>query len=265
MTTTADANIAALRSGFDKLAAFVRGLSADDLTKPSGCADWDVSQVLSHLGSGAVIGLAVLDASLAGQPNPGNEFNRGVWAKWDAMTPSDRAQGFLAANEELLGRFAALDSSTRENQKIDMGFLPAPVDVATATVFRLSEFALHSWDVRVGFDPSATLDPEAVALLLDQPVLRLEWLAKPEALQGRRATLAVRTTDPQRVFTLNLGDQVSLVSQEPDQADGVLSLPAEALLRLKAGRLSGEHTPQSVSLRGSAITLDDLRRVLPGF
>ncbi len=265
MTTAADANIAALRSGFDQLAAFVRGLRPDELTGPSGSSEWDVSQVLSHLGSGGVIGLAGLEAALAGQPNPGNDFNRGVWAEWDAMSPSERAQGFPEANEKLVSRFEALDPGTRESLKIDMGFLPEPVSVATAAAFRLSEFTLHAWDVRVGFDQGAVLDPQATPLLMDQSPLRLDWLAKPEALQGKQATLAVHTTDPQRVFTFDLGEKVTLVAQEPVQPDGVLTLPAESLLRLIAGRLSGKHTPDSVSLHGSAITLDDLRRMLPGF
>src|SRR5687767_2110550 len=102
MTATADANIAALRSGFDQLATFVRGLSSEQLTGPSAASEWDISQVLSHLGSGAVIGLAVLEAALAGKPNPGNEFNKEVWSRWDAMTPAMRSAEFLKHNEILV-------------------------------------------------------------------------------------------------------------------------------------------------------------------
>ena len=38
--------------------------------------------------------------------------------------------------------------------RIDLGFLPEPVDVATAARFRLSEFALHQWDVEVALNAS---------------------------------------------------------------------------------------------------------------
>ena len=52
--------IATLRGAHERLAAFVAGASADDLTHPSMCADWNVAQVLSHLGSGAEIGRATV-------------------------------------------------------------------------------------------------------------------------------------------------------------------------------------------------------------
>ena len=52
--------IAALRREHDQLAALVSTFTEDDLRRPSGASDWDVSQVLSHLGSGAVINLGTL-------------------------------------------------------------------------------------------------------------------------------------------------------------------------------------------------------------
>ncbi|GIH09158.1 hypothetical protein Rhe02_72250 [Rhizocola hellebori] len=265
MTATADANIAALRSGFDQLATFVRGLSDEQLTGPSGASEWDISQVLSHLGSGSVINLAVLEAALAGNPNPGNDFNKQVWARWDAMAPAERAQGFLEHNEILTTRYESLDPDTRANLLVDMGFLPAPVDVATVTSFRLSEFTLHSWDVRVGLDPSATLLPQATTLLVESSLSRLGWLAKPEALQGKQSTLRLQTSEPDLTMALHLGDQVTVSPGAPERSDGVLTLPAESLLRLISGRLSAERTPSSVVLDGGPVDLADLRRVFPGF
>ncbi|MFD0592596.1 maleylpyruvate isomerase N-terminal domain-containing protein [Catellatospora coxensis] len=76
MTSSADAVIAALRSGHDTLAAHVRDLPAADLTGPSGASEWDVSQVLSHLGSGAEIHLATVEAALAGEPTPASSSTR---------------------------------------------------------------------------------------------------------------------------------------------------------------------------------------------
>jgi hypothetical protein len=50
----------------------------------------------------------------------------------------------------------------------------------------------------------------------------------------------------------------------PDNPDAVLTAPAEWWLRLVAGRHAPEHTPATVTLTGG-ITLDDLRRLFPGF
>src|SRR5688572_27900456 len=178
MMSNAETNIAALRSGHDSLAALVSKLSDDDLARTSGAADWDVSQVLSHLGSGAEIHLATLRAALEGKGSPGGEFNKSVWARFDAMSRRERADGFLAANPPLIELYESLDADQRQNLRVDMGFLPAPVDVATSARLRLSEYALHSWDVRVTFDEGATLAAEAAGPLLDGTGDLLGWIGK---------------------------------------------------------------------------------------
>ncbi|MFE2940532.1 maleylpyruvate isomerase family mycothiol-dependent enzyme [Streptomyces sp. NPDC059255] len=263
-TDRADLTIKALRTGHDELASLVRDFTADDLTHATGASEWDVSQVLSHLGSGAEINLAVLESALNGTERPDGDFNRSVWARWDAMTPAERAERFLEADEVLVRRYEGLDAQARADLRIDLGFLPAPVDVATAATMRLSEFAHHAWDVRVGFDPTAALAPEATRLLLDQTAALIGFLAKPAALDGRQVALAVRLTSPDRSFGLELGDAAT-VGDTPDRPDGVLTAPAEWWLRAVTGRHAPDHTPAAVVLTGDAITLDDLRRVFPGF
>lgn len=220
--------------------------------------------MLSHLGSGAEIGLAVLESALNGKGNPGFEFNQSVWDRWNAMTARERADGFVQANQALLARYESLDAGTRQNLRIDLGFLPAPVDVATASRMRLSEFALHSWDIRVGFDEHATLAPEAVAALLHQGLDLLAWTSKPDALGDRRLVLKVTTTEPASVFALRLEPPVSVTLDVPEQPDGTLTLPAEAWLRLVAGRLTPDRTPMAVTATG-ATHLDLLRRIFPGY
>ena len=260
----ADTNIAALRTGNDRLAALVSNLGDEDLARPSGASEWDISQVLSHLGSGAEITRATVQAALDGRPNPGRDFNRTVWDRWNAMSRRERADGFRHVNTALTELYESLDADTRENLRIDMGFLPAPVDVATAARLRLSELTLHSWDVRVGFDEAASLAPEAIGPLLDGTADLLGWISKPERLNGKHTVIVVTTTEPDSVFALRLGDQVSVDRDVVQRPDGTLTLPAEAWLRLVAGRLAPRHTPSGVRTTGAA-DLDLLRRVFPGY
>ncbi|BCB77476.1 maleylpyruvate isomerase family mycothiol-dependent enzyme [Phytohabitans flavus] len=262
--SNADTVIAALRSGHDSLAALVSGFSDDHLAGPSGSAEWDISQVLSHLGSGAEIGRATVRAALDGEPNPGREFNFAVWDRWNAMSRRERADGFLVSNEALTALYESLDASTRESLLVDLGFLPAPVDVATSARMRLSELALHTWDVRVGSDEHATVAAEATPLLLNAAPELLAWTSKPEALDGRQAVLQVTTTAPESVFTLSLAEQVSVDLAAPEAPDGTLTLPAEAWLRLVSGRFAPRYTPAGVEATGAA-DLDLLRKVFPGF
>jgi hypothetical protein len=129
---------------------------------------------------------------------------------------------------------------------------------------RLSEFTHHLWDVKVAFDPTATLNAEAIDLLFDRGEQFLAYIAKPDALGGRQVTLAVHLTSPERSFGLAVRDAVTIVDV-PAQPDAVLTAPAEWWLRLVYGRHAPQHTPEGVELTGDTLTLDDLRRVFPGF
>jgi uncharacterized protein (TIGR03083 family) len=264
MSSRADQTITALRTGHDDFVAVVSELEPADLTRTSGSSDWTVAQVLSHLGSGAEIFLGVLDGALAGTGAPGGDFNKSVWARWDAMSPAEQAANFRNADEVLLRRYEGLDERTREELRIDFGFLPQPVDVAFATGLRLSEYTLHSWDVRVALDPAATAAPEAVALLLDSVGPMLRRFAKADHINNT-VRLAVHTTDPSRSFGLVIADEVSFSQDVPTEPNGELTTPAEYLIRLFAGRHDPAHTPATVTLTSNAITLDDLRRVFPGY
>jgi uncharacterized protein (TIGR03083 family) len=261
MRSSADATIDALRSGHDELVVLVADLDADDLTGRSACADWDLSQVLSHLGSGAEIGLGTLKRAL--DPSTPAVPNQEIWDRWNAMSPIERLTGFLSADETLVEAYEALDAETRETLRIDLGFLPHPVDVATAAGSRLNEFSLHSWDIRSVLDPAATVADEATPLLFDRLGDLLRWVGHADAVDGE-TTLLVETTDPDQRFGLTIGDAVTL-GDVPASPDGTLSLPGEAWLRLASGRLAPDSTPESVSLTSDRISLDDLRRVFPGY
>jgi uncharacterized protein (TIGR03083 family) len=263
MTSRDVRTINALRTGHDDLVALLAKLGPDDVAHSSGASEWTVAQVLSHLGSGAEINLATLDGSIDGTGGPSMDFNKSVWARWDAMSPAEQAANFPAANEKLLSRYEGLDESTRAELRVAFSFLPQPVDVATAAGMRLSEFALHSWDVRAGFDTAATVAPEATELLLDGVGALLGFAGKADQIDGA-VTLAVRTTDPDRSFGLAIADTVAL-TDVPESVDGVLTAPAEYVVRLVSGRHATAYTPDSVTLTGDTVTLDDLRRVFPGY
>ena len=218
---------------------------------------------MSHLGSGAEITLNGLQAALEDKPNPGMEFNKTVWARYDGASRRERLTWFLAANEATTQAYESLNEETRDSLKIDMGFLPAPVDVAVAAS-RLGEFALHSWDVRVGTDPAATVAPEATPHLLPQMAMMAGFLGKPDASAGRTAVVAVTTTDPGEEFTLHLGEKVSVNAGAPERPDGTLALPAEAWVRLVTGRLKPPYIPAGITTTGVA-DLELLRKVFPKF
>ncbi|MEP6559533.1 MAG: maleylpyruvate isomerase N-terminal domain-containing protein [Nakamurella sp.] len=81
-------------------------------------AEWTVADVLGHLGSGAEIGLAGLDAALAGAAAPGSDFNQGVWAGGERDDAAGTGSRVLRSNEALVTRYEGLDEQTGQTQQI---------------------------------------------------------------------------------------------------------------------------------------------------
>lgn len=254
--------LAALRKSHEALVAQVKSLSPEQLRQQSFCTDWDVSQVVSHLGSGAEISLLGLESAVDERPGPGREDFVPIWDRWNAMGPEQRAVDMVVWDRRNVSVPEALDDHALAS--IHATFFGMELDAVTMLSLRLAEHTVHSWDVAVTFDPSAELLPEAVALVVD----RLPWMASRVGKAGAVAAprhIAVHTTSPERDLLLSIEDEVSLEKAGDQQAepDGALTLPAAALVRLVYGRLGPQYTPAEVRAEGSA-DLDELRKVFPG-
>jgi uncharacterized protein (TIGR03083 family) len=249
--------IEALRHSHDALRAVAEPLSSRQLEGRSYASEWSIAQVLSHLGSQAEIFGLFLDAGLSGQEPPGRETFAPIWAAWNAKSPQQQADDALRADEAVTRRFEALDDEQRES--LLLRAFGMDLDAAGLARMRLSEHALHSWDVAVALDPAATLAADAVSLLVDTLGPLAARSAKPG---GRQLRVRISTTSPVRHFMLDIGETVTLTPTEGDSVRPELALPAEALIRLVYGRLDPAHTPP-VETRN--VDLDELRQVFPGF
>ncbi|MGI5501441.1 maleylpyruvate isomerase family mycothiol-dependent enzyme [Lentzea sp. CA-135723] len=258
MTQLVDRTIAALRAEHDTLAALVRDLTDEQLAAASGASEWTVAQALSHLGSGAEIGRAPI-ARAAGETIPAEE-NQTIWARWDASTPRTQAEGFLEHNTRWIETAEALTPEQRSTLLVDLGFLPQPVPMLTALGMRLNEVANHSWDVRVAYDQKAGIATESATVLLELlsgPLgFLLGFLAKPAEVTGP-ASVAL----PGAGLVIN--DAVTVVDHPIESPSATFNGPAEAFIRLTSGRLKAPYD-STVAVDGD-LTLDDLRKVFPGF
>jgi uncharacterized protein (TIGR03083 family) len=251
-----------LRATHDGLAVLVPGLTDEQLTGPSGAADWTVAQVLSHMGSGAEIGLATLEAALAAGLAADPGFNQSVWDRWDAMDPREQATTFLKHDAALVAAFEALTAEQRTTTPVHLGFLPEPLSLASYAGMRLNESAQHSWDVRVAFDPSVALPADVAAVLAEHLAgdlgFLLGFIGKADAL-AEPAVVDIEGSG----YGLVVTDTVALTSGPADPT-ATFHGPLEAAIRLIGGRLGPAYTPERVTVTG-AVSLDDLRRVFPGF
>jgi uncharacterized protein (TIGR03083 family) len=262
MTTLADRTIAALRASHDVLAALVPDLTEEQLRSPSGAAEWSLAQVLSHLGSGAEIGLGNLVAVRDGDPLPGQDANQEVWDRWNAMSPRDQATGFVEHNERLVAAFEALTADQRAALRFDFGFLPEPLPLAAVAGMRLNESTLHSWDARVALDADAAVPEDAAQLLLEHLAGDLGFMT---GFTGKADALAKPVTVQvgDGPVGLVIAEKVSVTTAVTDPTATFVG-PLDAVLRLIGGRLTPAHTPAGVEVIGD-VTLDELRAVFPGY
>jgi uncharacterized protein (TIGR03083 family) len=251
---TGQAHIQALRSSVGHLQELAAPLTEQQLTGRAYPSEWTVGQVLSHLGSGAVIMQGQLEDALADQATP-DDFAPGVWDTWNAKSPVAQRDDALTADVELLARIEAVPPHERDRFSFALG--PMTFDFIQFVGLRLNEHAFHTWDIGVAADPAATIPAPIAALVVDNLELVARFTAKPT---GDTTTITVATTDPQRSFSIDLGPDAASFDPGATGAAPDLHLPAEAFARLVYGRLDAAHTPAGIETPA----LDTLRRLYPG-
>lgn len=248
--------IAALRNSHERLAALTKPLTPEQLVGRSYDAEWTIAQVLSHLGSGAEIAQLTLAAALGGTTVDRQAYQP-IWDTWNAKDPDEQAADCLAADDAHISRLEQLTDA--ELESIQYEFFGMDLDAVGLTRMRLSEHALHTWDVAVALDPAAQVAPDAVALLISYLPTMARFAGGPA---GEEFTLRLRGASAD--FLLSVTGSVALTPWRPESTQArEIGLPDEALLRLVYGRLDPAHTPSGFA--GDPADLDRVRAVFPGF
>jgi len=255
METSPGPWIDALRHSHDHLQALVESLDLGQLQQRSYCTEWSIAQVLSHIGSSAEVFGLWLDAGLSGQDPPGSDAFGPIWSTWNAKEPQAQAVDGLRADETAVERLESLDPDQRGRLRLNL--FGMDLDAAGLARLRVGEHAIHTWDVAVALDPSATVQPDAVGLLVDTIGQLTAWAGKPD---GKQRQLRIQTSDPERHFVLETGTAVTLTAADGDHPPD-LRLPAEAFIRLVYGRLDPAHTPP---VETGSTALEELRPLFPG-
>ena len=140
-----------------RLRDIVEPLDDAQLERQAYPTEWRIADVLSHLGSGAVIMSRRVEDGLAGKALP-DDFAPSVWDEWNAKSPREKADAALAADRQLVERFEAVGE--QERSAFTASFGPLTVGFDDLVGFRLNEHGMHTWDVEVTLDPAAGLHPE---------------------------------------------------------------------------------------------------------
>src|SRR3954468_22221330 len=101
-----------LASSVRRLSDVVGSLDAAQYTRSAYPSEWSIAQVLSHLGSGAVIQQRRLTSALAGEALP-DDYPQSVWDEWDAKAPASQIADGLVADAALLEALRSVPPAAR--------------------------------------------------------------------------------------------------------------------------------------------------------
>ncbi|WP_127355730.1 maleylpyruvate isomerase family mycothiol-dependent enzyme [Actinacidiphila soli] len=259
--TAADRWIGALHESSQRLGQAVAELPPDRLAGSSFAEGWNIGQVLSHLGSGAEICTTLVERGLKGdERGPVREELLPVWERWDAMSPVEQRAAWREADEDHLALLDSVDAGQRTSLRVP--YFAGLLDLASYAGYRLSEQAVHAWDVMVALDERAVLAAPDVVLLWERIDLVATRFRNANALTRLAPQrVQVQLSDPQQTLLLDIDTELHLYPTPPTDPTALLTGPAESVLRLIYGR---NRLQDPLTATGS-ITLDDLRTLFPGF
>jgi uncharacterized protein (TIGR03083 family) len=222
-----------------------------------------VRKVVSHLGSGADLHLRTLRTSLESAPAVTAEERQGVWDHFDSLTPDrllpafqDRTRAYL----DYVDNLARVGGQSRTVRSF-LGETPVVNFVQT----RLGELALHSWDIRVGLDPTARLVADTVRAHFPQVLDTLARRSKAEARAAQAGSrYGIEVFGPVEArFTLDVTADAVTATDGLSDSQATVRLPAEAFVRLHAGRLPLERAESAGDVlidgdRARALRLNEL-------
>jgi uncharacterized protein (TIGR03083 family) len=244
----------ALETSATHLRDLVGDLDAVQLATQAYPTKWTIADVLSHIGSGAVIMRRRIEAEVDHVPVP-DGFNQSVWDEWNTKDALAKAASALDADRQLLDQIGQLTDEQRNAFHVTLG--PMSVDFSQFLGLRLNEHTLHTWDIEVMFDAKATLQDEATAVVIDNLEVIGRFGGKPDGVERK---IVVKTTAPERAYLITTtSDGVSLEPTSSTEAFDI-EVPAEAFIRLVYGRLDPDHTP----VGAENAVVESLRQVFRG-
>ncbi len=170
-----DQRLDALAEALDGTAALVAGVTPEQWTGPTPCADWDVRDLVTHL----VQGHRIFTEALTGRPAPSGEPEVG---DGDPVDPADRVDpvdpvpAYRSTADAMLAAFGAPGSLARP-VTVGIGTVPG----AVALQLRIVEALVHGWDLA-----QATGRPLDFRAELAEQALRFTEGALPSIPTGHR-------------------------------------------------------------------------------
>jgi uncharacterized protein (TIGR03083 family) len=268
--------VAAMRREYEMLNRHLAALRPQHWAEPGACGSWSVQDVVRHLGEEAETRLILLKYKLdeAGTERPTRERYQVIWDYFASLTPEPLYAAFRDRNETYLAYVEALPIE-KQQQRVRFSPGEAPPQLGEVPLgeylqSRLSELALHSWDIRVVLEPTARLLPDTTRTLLAS-ILDLVDFELPADVRARLAgttyAFVLSGAVEREVILVVETDRVALADRAVSGATATLQLPAEAFIRLLLGRLPlpAAAAAGEVAVEGDRNAAMDLNALYRGF
>jgi uncharacterized protein (TIGR03083 family) len=257
-----------------RLEQFLRALSPGDWQRPSACDQWQIADVVAHLAGMALAeritrGLHGDLTPPQGGPQTGtlhedafreSVAQRAIAAR--ARLGDQLLSVFIASNNQLDQVLSALRPQEWETLcQHPMG----PEPVRTYIDMRITELAMHGWDIRSRFDPQATLSMDSLPALCHTIPRAVRRAFRPGASRSTPVRYRFVVTEPVAVC------QDIVLSLEGGRCEPTSDSKADVTFRcttetyvlvmfgrctvetaLRDGRLSYEGDPELVAAFGQA-------------
>ena len=248
MYTDAD-RAKAIHAESKRLEQFLSALSPEDWQRPSQCDQWQVADVVGHLVSGKHA--ERIERALQGEQGP-------PAGRAPSGTLSENAfrehleQSAIALRNQLGDEL--LETLCAENDQIDeilASLTPegwhapcyhpmGPEPIRTIIDVRLTEFAMHSWDIRASIDPQASFSEDSLPALINTSPRAVRRAFHPDANRTRAVRYRFDMTEPVRAtmdIVLN-AEGASVESASQADADVTFRCDTSTAILVIFGRLS---------------------------
>lgn len=234
-----------------RLKQYLNVLPPEAWNRPSACAGWEVRDVVAHLVLQAEIFTGWVSRGLQGDAStPEGLPDAGAV---NAVMMSETLGQMSVARRKSLGDqlLATFNATGDQFNQLLAGVGPSDWDKPCYHVFgtvplrafiddRITELAIHGWDIRSSLEPEAYLSPESLPAIMDWVPGTVGWVFRPGSRLPAPVRYRFEVTEafPSRSDIIVEGDKVSVEPPGAAEANVTFHCDAETFVLTMCGRLT---------------------------
>jgi uncharacterized protein (TIGR03083 family) len=240
-----------LQQESERLKQYLNALPPEAWKRPSACAGWEVRDVVAHLVLQAEIFGGWVSRGLQGDASTPEGFPDAGTV--NAVMMSETLGQMSIARRESLGDqlLSTFNATNDQFNQLMAGLGPSDWDKPCYHVFgtvplramiddRITELAMHGWDIRSSLEPEAHLPPESLPAFMDWVPGTVGWVFRPGSRLPAPVRYRFEVTEavPSSSDIIVAGDKVSVESPGTAEANVTFHCGAETFVLMMYGRLT---------------------------